>query len=159
MANPRAPYQICPTKESHPDSSIPQCPSTPPKRKMLGRDQRLQIMHYRIIGHSYRLIQQETGFSMGQIRWTIKSGNATPRKRGHPPCKLSEEDVNKIIEFIRANPATQGMSWPELKAKLQVNVSTTTLQKTLEKRGFYRDQLPWAVYISSPHRRRVQSSE
>ncbi|EED12610.1 transposable element tc3 transposase, putative [Talaromyces stipitatus ATCC 10500] len=73
----------------------------------LNRDERIRVLTLRDAGFTYLQISQQLQISYRQVQYTCQSQQATPKKaRGNPP-KLSEAEVDHIIEWITSSKRTR----------------------------------------------------
>jgi ketohexokinase/beta-glucosidase len=116
--------------------------TTPPEASKnsarLTRDDRLQVLTLRDAGFTYQQISAQLGITYHQVQYTCQSRQATPKKaRGQPP-KLSEEDVDNIIDFITSSKRTRRLSYTKVIQELELPVGATALARALRKRGYTR---------------------
>lgn len=80
-------------------------PSTPeptsPKStnsKRLDRDDRIRVLTLRDAGFTYQQIVDQLQISYRQVQYTCQNQQATPRKTKGNTSKLSDEEVDHIIQ-------------------------------------------------------------
>ncbi|RJE23131.1 Transposable element tc1 transposase [Aspergillus sclerotialis] len=113
-------------------------PTTPPQGNSarLDRDNRIRVLTLRDTGFTYEQIASQLQITYRQVQYTCQSHQATPKKaRGQSP-KLSDEDVDKIIEFMSSSEQTRRMPYHKVIQELALPVGTKALSRALKKRGY-----------------------
>ena len=119
----------------------------------LNRDDRIRILALREAGFTYMQIASQLHITHNQVQYTCRSQQATPKKaRGKTP-KLSEEDVDRIIEWISSSKRTRRMPYYKVIRELELPVGTTALTRALKKRGYTRCKALRKPPLSDEHRR------
>lgn len=118
------------------DETIPQPPHTP--RHNATRDQRLIARALRGQGYTYTQIAQELHITRRQVQLACTDDRPTPRKPPGARRKLSDEQLDEIIDFIRTSKETRRMPFSQLIQELHLNVGTETLRRALARRGYHR---------------------
>lgn len=116
-------------------------PSTPPqntRKTHLTRDQRRDILVLSAFNHDPHEIAQKLGFSIRQVRYTLQQDQATPRRRSGRPTKLSSIQIDALEAFVCTNKNTRRMTYAELAAHLNFDVSPSTIRNALHSRGYHR---------------------
>ena len=109
-----------------------------PYSTRLNRDDRIHILTLRDAGFTYLQIASMLHITHYQVQYTCQSQTATPKKaRGKTP-KLSEEDVDRIIEWISSSKRTRRMPYSKVVRELDLPVGATALARALKKRGYTR---------------------
>ncbi|KAJ5095272.1 transposable element tc1 transposase [Penicillium argentinense] len=62
----------------------------------------------------------------------------TPRKTCGRARKLSEEQLDEIIDFISSSKETRRLPYNQVIQELQLSISVETLRRALAKRGYHR---------------------
>jgi transposase len=120
----------------------PPDPPEPPQPKQyslrLDRDDRIRVLALRDAGFTYLQISQQLQISYRQVQYTCQSQQATPKKpRGATP-KLSEAEVDRIIEWITSSKRTRRMPYYKVIQELNLSVGKKALARALRKRGYTR---------------------
>nr|XP_001389473.2 beta-1,4-glucosidase [Aspergillus niger CBS 513.88] len=84
---------------STPEPASPQ--STNSKR--LDRDDRIRVLTLRDAGFTYQQIVDQLQISYRQVQYTCQNQQATPRKAKGNTSKLSDEEVDHIIQWISSS--------------------------------------------------------
>lgn len=108
--------------------------------KRLNRDNRIRVLALRDAGLTYQQIASQLKMTHRQVQYTCQSNEATPKKACGQRPKLSEEDVDKILEFISSPERAQRMPYFKIIEELELPVGTTALSRALKKRGHTRDK-------------------
>jgi transposase len=132
-------------------------PSEAPEPKQisarLNRDDRIRILALRDAGFTYQQIASQLQITHRQVQYTCQSQQATPKKaRGQAP-KLSEEDVDKVIEFITSSKRARRLPYHKVIQELNLPVGTTALARALKKRGYTRCKALRKPPLSSQNKR------
>ena len=98
-----------PTTPDPPDEPEPRQNST-----RLNCDERIRILTLRDAGFTYQQITAQLQLTYQQVQYTCQSHQATPKKAPGQTPKLSEEDVDKIIDFISSSKQTRRMPYYNL---------------------------------------------
>ena len=97
----------------------------------LTRDDRIRVIALRDAGLTYQQITSQLQITYRQVQYTCQSHQATPKKaRGQKP-KLSEQDIDYIIEFISSSKQTRRMAYHKVIEELNLSVGTTALSRAL----------------------------
>lgn len=117
-------------------------PPEPPQPKQnsirLDRDDRIRVLALRDSGLTYLQISKQLQISYRQVQYTCQSQQATPKKaRGNPP-KLSEAEVDYIIEWISSSKRNRCMPYYKVIQELDLSVGKHALARALKKRGYTR---------------------
>ncbi|OJJ54501.1 hypothetical protein ASPSYDRAFT_160091 [Aspergillus sydowii CBS 593.65] len=122
-------------------STAPEPSGVPESRQnstRLQRDDRIRVLALRDAGLTYQQIASQLQMTLRQVQYTCQSQQATPKKaRGQRP-KLSENDIDKIIEFISSSERNRRMPHYKIIQELDLPVGTTALSRALKKRGYTR---------------------
>ena len=130
-------------------------PSTPPLRR-LTRDQRRDILLLRRRGETYEEIAQFLGVTVRAVQYTCNRQKATPQhhKAGRP-AKLTSQEVDSLIAFIKSLKRTRRLTYRQLKKELYAerrDISEKAIKNALHKRGFRRRLALRKPYISKKNR-------
>lgn len=123
-------------------------PSTPRPYKRLTRDQRLHIIVLSQEGYTYKQIASRVGCTKNQARYTTVSQKPTPQKGSGRKPKLSEEQLDSTIEWIRLSFDNRAKPCDQIAAELHLPVCGETLRRALKKRGM--EAHPAAVAPAAP---------
>lgn len=88
-----------------------------------------------------------------QVQYTCQSHQATPKKAHGQKPKLSEEDVDKIIDFISSSKRTRRLPYYKVIQELDLPIGTTALARALKKRGYSRCKALQKPPISDQNKR------
>ncbi|KAJ5793210.1 uncharacterized protein N7503_009188 [Penicillium pulvis] len=110
-------------------------PSTPRPSKHLTRDQRLRVLCLAGEGYTYSQIASRLGCTKNQVRYTTVSQKPTPKKSSGRKPKLSKEQLDSTIEWIRSSFDNRAKSCNQIAAELHLPVCGETLRKALKSRG------------------------
>jgi transposase len=117
-------------------------PPSTPKRKRLNRDQRRGILLLRRRGDSYEHIAQFLGVSFHAVQHTCTIQKATPQhKRAGRPSKLTSEEADQFIEYVKTSKRNRRLTYQQLKHELykkRDDISTVAIEYALHKRGYFR---------------------
>ena len=105
--------------------------------RQLTRDERLKILTLRkYLNLPQTRIAQQLSVSMNQVRYTCHHGQVTPQNhRTGRPKKLSESEVDEIVDWIQASPENRPKSYDEIVRELDLAVCGETLRVALKERG------------------------
>jgi transposase len=117
-------------------TSLPQPPQTP--RHHISRDQRIIARTLRSQGHTYAQIAQQPHITQRQVQKACTDDRPTPRKAPGRSRKLSEEQLDEIIDFVSTSKETRRMPYSQLIQELNLTVSVETLRRALARRGYHR---------------------
>ncbi|EED12565.1 conserved hypothetical protein [Talaromyces stipitatus ATCC 10500] len=145
-----------PTKEP-PNMSTNESTNEPASPKQystrLTRDDRIRVQTLREAGFTYEQIAKQLNITQNQVQYACQSSQVTPKKaRGAPP-KLSEAQMDEIIESIFSSKRNRCMSYHKVIKALNLNVAPTTLAYSLKKRGYIRCKALRKPYLSPENRR------
>ncbi|KAF9249652.1 hypothetical protein DTO006G1_6722 [Penicillium roqueforti] len=118
------------------NETIPQPPQTP--RHNATRDQRIAARTLRAKGYTYAQIAADLHITQRQVQKACTDNRPTPRKPPGARRKLSEEQLDEIIDFIRTSKETRRMPFSQLIQELHLSVGTETLRRALARRGYHR---------------------
>lgn len=104
----------------------------------LNRDNRIRVLALRDAGLTYQQIASQLQMTHRQVQYTCQSNQATPKKAHGQRPKLSEEDIDNIIEFISSSKRARSMPYYKVIEELELPVGTTALSRALKKRGYTR---------------------
>ena len=104
----------------------------------LNRDDRIRVLALRDAGFTYQQITSQLQMTYRQVQYTCQSHQATPKKAHGQKPKLSEEDVDKIIDFISSSKRTRRLPYYKVIQELDLPIGTTALARALKKRGYSR---------------------
>ena len=120
-------------------------PSTPeptsPKTtnsKRLERDDRLRILTLRDAGLTYQQIANQLQISYRQVQYTCQSQQATPKKAKGAKAKLSELEVDEVIQWISSSKRTRRLPYHRVVEELELPIKANALARALKKRGYSR---------------------
>lgn len=114
----------------------PQPPRTPSHKA--SRDQRIAARTLRDQGLTYSQIASKLGIIQRQVQKACTDERPTPRKAPGRGRKLSEEQLDEIIDYISSSKETRRMPYSRVIEELQLSVSSETLRRALARRGYYR---------------------
>lgn len=117
-------------------ASLPQPPQTP--RHHISRDQRIIARTLRSQGHTYAQIAQQLHITQRQVQKACTDDRPTPRKAPGRSRKLSEEQLDEIIDFVSTSKETRRMPYSQLIQELNLTISVETLRRALARRGYHR---------------------
>lgn len=105
--------------------------------RQLTRDERLKILTLRkYLNLPQTRIAEQLGVSMNQVRYTCHHGQVTPKHyRAGRAKKLSESEVDEIVDWIQASPDNRAKSYDEIVRELDLFVCGETLRVALKERG------------------------
>jgi predicted transcriptional regulator len=118
------------------NETIPQPPQTP--RHHVTQDQRVAARTLRAQKFTYAQIAQALNITQRQVQKACTDDRPTPRKAPGRSRKLSEEQVDEIIDFISSSAERRRMRFSQVIQELHLTVSAETLRKTLARRGHRR---------------------
>jgi transposase len=117
-------------------------PPEPPRPKQnsvrLDRDDRIRVLTLRDAGFTYLQISRQLQISHRQVQYTCQSQQATPKKAHGNPPKLSEAEVDSIIEWITSSERTRRMPYHKVIQELGLTIGKHALARALQKRGYTR---------------------
>lgn len=99
-------------------------------------------------------IAKELGINKQRVYRIIKRGHPTPTKPKGAPRKLSEDQLDKIIEFITENRKHRQMPYYKVYAKLELPVAKDALNRALQSQGYHRRVAIRKPDISPTNRRK-----
>jgi hypothetical protein len=102
------------------------------------RDERLAARTLRAQNQTYARIAAQTGLTQRQVQLACSNERPTPRKPRGQRLKLSEEQLDEVIEFITSSKEARRMPYKEVTRALQLPVCKATLRKALARRGYHR---------------------
>lgn len=137
-----------------PEPPDPLQPLQPKQHSLrLDRDDRIRVLALRDAGFTYIQIAQQLQISYRQVQYTCQNQQATPKKpRGAPP-KLSEAEVDSIIEWITSSERTRRMPYSKVIQELGLSVGKNALARALKKRGYTRCIALRKPPLSDEHKR------
>ncbi|QGA12561.1 hypothetical protein EYB26_000205 [Talaromyces marneffei] len=104
-----------------------------PYSTRLNRDDRIRILTLREAGFTYLQIASQLHITHDQVQYTCQSQQATPKKaRGRTP-KLSEEDVDRVIDWISSSKRTRRMPYYKVIRELDLPIGATALARALKR--------------------------
>lgn len=126
-----------------PPQTTPQEPQTGPQTprassRWASRDKRLAARTLRAQNQTYAQIAAQTGLTQRQVQIACSNERPTPRKPRGQRRKLSEEQLDEVIEFITSSKETRRMPYEAVIKELQLPVCKATLRKALARRGYHR---------------------
>jgi transposase len=108
------------------------------KRSDSTRDQRRDVHALRRAGNTHRQISEATGLSINQVQYAL-SKPPTPSKRSGRPRKLTEAQVEELIEFVTASKYGRRLAWRKIPLALGwEDVGYYAIRSTLRSNGFKR---------------------
>ena len=115
-------------------------PSTPPQRRHLSRDERLQVQTLHLARHSQAEISRLLNISRRQVAYAIASEHVTPQKRNGRPRKLTDAQINELEDYVRSSRAARQMSYLALaQGPFEAwGVSQYAIRNALRSRGYKR---------------------
>lgn len=121
-------------------TTTPAAQTTPiqTSRSWSTRDQRVAARTLRAQQLTYAQIAAQLGMTLRQVQTACTEDRPTPRKPRGQRRKLSEDQLDEIIEFITSSKETRRMSFETVIKELQLPVCKTTLRKALARRGYHR---------------------
>lgn len=116
-------------------------PPSTPRRTRLNRDQRRDIQLLRRRGDSYEDIAQFLEVSIRAVQYTCNNKKATPQhKKAGRPAKLTSEEIDDLIEFIKGSRKTRRMTYEQLRKELysERDIGVEAIKYALRSRGYTR---------------------
>ena len=110
----------------------PEALSTPYSTR-LNRDDRIRVLALRDAGFTYMQIASQLNITYNQVQYTCRSHQAISKKAWGQPSKLSEEDIDRIIEWISSSKRTCHMPYYKVVQELELPVRPTALGRALKK--------------------------
>ena len=90
-------------------------------------------------GHSQAWIQRHLGFTKRQVATAIHSNQVTPKRRSGRPPKLSNDQIDELIHFVRQSRATRQMSYLAIASHFEHwGASESSVRYALRSRGYTR---------------------
>ena len=115
----------------------PEAPSTP-KHRELTREQRLQVHTLANIDWIPRRIAKHLDITPRQVQYA-RSHRFTPQKhRCGPKPMLNAPSRAALVRYIRTSKETRRMPYYELAARLNWNISESTIRRALRKENMFR---------------------
>jgi hypothetical protein len=112
-------------------------PNTPPKKStQLEQDDRIRVLALRDASFTYQQIANQLHITYCQVQYTCESQKSTPRKAKGQPPKLSESDVDDIINWISVSKQHRHLPFVKVVKELDLPVGVTALARALKKRGY-----------------------
>ncbi|KAH9878586.1 hypothetical protein IAQ61_001858 [Plenodomus lingam] len=139
-ATQQAPATQDSTLQVHPENEPPRPSSlrlTPHQRNrchhQLTRDDRLRVKTLSEARHPRTFIASHLGISEYQVRYAIHAP-LSPKKRTGRPRKMSQEQVEELLEFVRKNGPENKMTYPALARHFSHwNVSEHTIRHVMRR--------------------------
>ena len=104
----------------------------------LSRDERRDVQLLRSLAWTYEDIQQKfPKKTLRQIQYAC-SVPATPKKRQGRPSKLSQAQIEELVDFVCASVQNRRMSYIALAEAMDFSVKKGAIRAALEKEGFHR---------------------
>ena len=119
--------------------TTPDPPNEPEPRQnstRLNRDDRIRVLTLQDAGLTYQQIISQLQMTYQQFQYTCQSHQTTPKKAHGQRLKLSEEGVDKVIDFISSSKQTRRMPYYKVIQELDLSVRTTALSQALKKQGY-----------------------
>jgi transposase len=115
-------------------------PVTPTRKTKtwLTRIQRLTVRALRSQTLTYEQIASQLGITYRQVQTACTADRPTPHKSRGQRRKLSEDQLDEIIEFITSSKETRRMLYKTVIKELQLPVCKSTLRKALARRRYHR---------------------
>ncbi|KAJ5232123.1 hypothetical protein N7468_005079 [Penicillium chermesinum] len=113
-----------------------EAPRTPTHKTT--RDQRIAARTLRAQGYTYAQIASALKITQRQVQKACSDERPTPRKAPGQRRKLSDEQLDEIIEFISSSNIRRQMPYSKVIEELQLPVSPETLRRALARRGYHR---------------------
>ena len=115
-------------------------PTTPTRKNKtwLTRDERLTVRALRSQNLIYEQIASQLGITYRQVQTACTADRPIPRKSRGQRRKLSEDQLDEIIEFITSSKETRRMPYETVIKELQLPVCKSTLRKALARREYHR---------------------
>jgi transposase len=113
-------------------------PPSTPKKKHLTRDERLRIQTLRSINMSYGDIARHLHVTERQVQHACGTEHPTPLKRSGRPGLLSNEQKRVLIEFVCLSKLNRRLTYTQLSAAFDWDVSVYAIRHALQKAGFKR---------------------
>ena len=122
-----------PAPEPTPEPPLPQ---TPPQRRELTRDERIQVRTLVDLGLKYGAIAKHLGISVNQVQYA-NTHRPTPqkRKRGRHDLITSSQQAF-LVDFVTASKDNHQMSYWQIPLILNWNCSESAICRALKKEGF-----------------------
>ncbi|EED14254.1 conserved hypothetical protein [Talaromyces stipitatus ATCC 10500] len=116
-----------PTKEP-PNMSTNESTNEPASPKQystrLTRDDHIRVQTLREAGFTYEQIAKQLNITQNKVQYACQSSQVTPKKaRGAAP-KLSESQMDEIIEWISSSKRNRRMPYPKVIKALNLNVTS-----------------------------------
>ena len=100
------------------------------------RDRRQKILLMTDLGYSQHTIASYLNTFRHVVQYTQKTQRATPKKpKGRPP-KLTEDQVDEILEFISTSKQNRRMPYYRVVDVLNLDISRECLSNALNRRGY-----------------------
>jgi hypothetical protein len=116
-----------PTPAPRTRTSPPPPPATTRRHwQQTTRDQRLQIQALYTAGLKQQEIEHQLRISRNQVRYAIKHP-ATPSKKRGRHSQLSNEEIERIIEWVCASAVNRRCPWERIPSKVGLNTSYYTI--------------------------------
>jgi transposase len=131
------------------------CPQTPHPERLI-RDQRRDILLMRSLGFTYKQIASHLNVTERAVAYSCKKMKATPQhKNAGRPARLQQNEVDKIIDFMRQSRRTRQMTANQLAFELfpDGDVSGSMVDAALKKRGYNRRIALRKPALTPAHRR------
>ena len=130
-----------------PETPPVEIPETPPRTPIqeyqeynpwASRDRHQKILLMTDLGYSQRAIASYLDTFRHVVQYTQKIQHATPQKpKGRPP-KLTEDQLDEVIEFISISKQNRRMPYYRVIDVLNLDISTHCLRNSLNRRGYRR---------------------
>jgi transposase len=101
------------------------------------RDQRLQVHTLHTIGLNQTQIAYQLNITRRQVQYA-QNHPSTPSKRSGRRSKLTEQEVEHIIQWVCASSSNRRCPWERIPQKLGLDTSYYTVRYALRKAGFSR---------------------
>lgn len=109
-----------------------------PTRTWSTRDQRLAARALRAAGFTYTQISTQVGLTQRQVQVACTAETASPREPRGAQRKLSEEQLDEVIEFIESKEERRRMKFEDVVRELWLPVGRLALRHALARRGYRR---------------------
>lgn len=113
-------------------------PSTPPHRRQLTRDERIQAQILHQAGHTYIQIAKQLDITVYHVQYAC-THQATPQNHARGRHLLLHTPDRKVLtDWVTTSKATRRTPYYKIPAILGWEISSKAIQNALEKEGFHR---------------------
>lgn len=84
-------------------------------------------------------ISRITGFSVAQVKYSIRANSLTPKRRSRRPLDMTQVQVDQLVLYVMGSKATRRMTYLELSLRLfNSQFSQHVIRRMLWQQGFRR---------------------